>query len=101
MFRVRRFGLLLLGIQPVIGLLDTVQGFLLQCPVLGADGLGALERHVLHHVGDTRLAAWVVDRSGIYIGIEGHHRRLMALNDNEMQAVRKRKLRHRLLEITQ
>jgi len=40
-------------------------------PILGTDGLGTLEGHVLEHVGDADFAARAVDRTGIDAGVEG------------------------------
>jgi hypothetical protein len=54
---------------------------------------------VLEHVGKARFATWIVHRSHIGQGIKGDHRRIMALHDNEMQAIRQGELRHLLLKI--
>ena len=67
--------------------------------VLGADGFGALERHVLEHVRDAGLAAGIVHRAGVHVGVERDDRRFVPLENDEVQPVGKRELGDALFEI--
>ncbi len=78
-----------------------VHRFALERVVLGADGLGAFERHVLEHVRDPGLAARIVHRAGVDIGVERDHRRFMPLENDEVESVAERKLGDPLLKILQ
>ena len=80
-------------------LLDSLQRFFLFRPVLCADGLGALERHMLEHVRQTGFALGVIYRSGVNVRMERDDRRFMAFEHDEMQAIGERKLRYALFEL--
>ncbi len=82
---MKTFALLL--VQAVIDLFDIIQRLFFRGPVLGADGLGAFEGHVLEHVRDAGFAAGIVHGADVHVGVEGDHRRLMAFNDQKMEAV--------------
>ena len=62
-------------------MLHFVHGLALERVILGADGLGPFECHVLEHVRDAGLAARIVHRTGVDIGMERDHRRLMTLEN--------------------
>ncbi len=93
--------LIALGIVLVVDVFHFVHGLALERIILGADGFGPFERHVLEHMRDPGLAARIVHRPGVDIGVEGDHRRLMALENDEMQSVAERKLGDPLLKIFQ
>ena len=64
-----------------------VERLLLLRPVFDADRGSAFEGHVLEHVGEAGLSARIVERSRVHVGIEGDHRRFVALDDDEVHAV--------------
>ena len=66
--------------------------------VLGAHDLGALEGHVLHHVGDAGRPDLIVGCAGVHHGGEAEDRGIVALDQDELQAVRDRERSHLLLE---
>ena len=86
-------------VEAVVGIFNRRQGLLFFRPVLGADGLGALESHVLEHVSQSGLAFRVVHRPGIHVGVEGNHRRLVPLENDEVQTVSERELGNSLFEL--
>ena len=88
-----------LGQQRLVGGLLGLEQRLLLRPVLGAHHAGALEGHVLHHVGDAGLAHLLVRAAGVHHGLEREHRRVVALDDDELETVRERELLHLLLEV--
>ena len=99
--RIGLQALVALGVVLVVDVLHFVHGLALERVVLGADGLGALERHVLEHVRDAGLAARIVHRAGVDIGVERDHRRLMPLENDEVQSVGERELGDALFKILQ
>jgi hypothetical protein len=50
-------------------------------------------------MGDAGLAAGIVYRSGVHVGVERYDRRFVPLEDDEVQAIGERKLRNTLLKI--
>jgi hypothetical protein len=44
-------------------------------------------------------AAWIINRTGIDIGVERHDRRFVPLDDDEMEAVCQSELRNFLFEV--
>ena len=91
--------LVALAIVAVVHALHFLQRLLFSRPVLGSDGLGPLERHVLEHMSDAGFPARIVHRSGVDVGVKRDHRRLVPLENNEVQSVRERKFGDALLEI--
>ena len=79
---------------------DVVEGVLFLGPVLGADGWGAFEGHVLEHVREAGAAIGVVDRAGVHVGVEGDHRGFVAFDhQDEVQAVGEGELGDFFLEL--
>ncbi len=93
--------LVALGVELVVDFFHFIHGRAFLRIVLGADGLGALERHVFEHVRDAGLAAGIVHRAGVHVGMEGHDRRFMALKNDEVQTVGQGKLGDALFEVLQ
>ena len=53
------------------------------------------------HVRDSCLAARIVHRPRVHVGMERDHGRIVTLQNDEMQAVGKRELRDPLFELLQ
>ena len=90
----------LLRVAFVISPFDVGQRLLFERPILCADGLSALECHVLHHVSNTGLPARIVHGSSVDVGVEGDDRRLMALDDDEVESVREGEFGDGFFEVT-
>jgi len=67
--------------------------------VFGADGAGPLEGHVLKDVRDAGDALGFIDRADIGVGDERDHRRFVALEDEQAQAVVQGVLDHLVLQL--
>gem|GEM_PF-3993259 len=76
-----------LGVVSVVGLLDFDEGELFCRVVGGADLCGALEGHVLKHVGEAGLTLGVVCGAGVHEGVVAEYRGFGALADDEGEAV--------------
>ncbi len=90
--------LVALRFELVIDAFDIVHGLFFRRPVGAADGVGALESHVLEHVRQAREAFRIVYRPCVHISMERYNRRLMTFQNNEMHAVGEREFRHPFLE---
>ena len=101
MLRVGLFALVALAIVTVVHALHFIQSLFFSRPVLGPDGFGSLEGHVLEHVSDAGFAARIVDRAGVDIGVKRDHRRFVPLEYDEVQSVGEREFSNALLEILQ
>ena len=55
---------------------------------------------MLEHVRKAGLALGIVHRAGVHIRVERNHRRLVPLHDDEVQAIRQRKLRDAFFEFS-
>ena len=64
-------------------------------PMVGS----ALEGHVLEHVRQAGAAVGIVHRAGVHVGVEGHHRGFVALDDQKRHAVGEREFSDFLFEI--
>ena len=81
-----------------VGRLDRLERRLLLRVVGGPDAVGALEGHVLEHVGEAGDAGHLAVAAHVHVGEEGEDRRLGALAHEQREAVRERLDAHLLLE---
>jgi hypothetical protein len=79
--------LAVLGVVGGVGDLDLGQRDLLRGIVGGADLVGALEGHVLEHVGEAAGALGIVGRTGVDQRVVAEDRRLRPLADDQGEAV--------------
>ena len=93
--------LVALGVVLIVNVFDLIHGFALERIVLGANGLGSLERHVFEHVRDAGFAARIVHRARVHVRVKGHHRRLVPLENDEVQPVGEREFSDAFFEIFQ
>ena len=90
-----------LGVIAIVDAFHFVHGLFFERVILGADGLGPFERHVLEHVRDAGFPARIVHRAGVDVGVEGNDRRLVPLENDEVQAVGEGEFGDALLKVLQ
>src|SRR6185295_5979581 len=83
----------------IIDNLNIIQRLLFERPVLGADRISALKRHVLEHMGEPSAASGIIHSPSVDVRIKGNHRRIVALNNNKAQPVREREISDFLFEV--
>ena len=79
--------LVALGIVCGVSLLHFFESDFFGCVIPGSDLVGALEGHVLHHVRQAGFTKRILGRAGIYMRVEGKHRRFGALQDDHSQPI--------------
>ena len=86
------------GVVGGVGDFDLREGDLFGGIVGGADLLGALEGHVLEHVGEAAVALGIVGRAGVDQRVEAEDGSLGTLADDQREAVRQDLYRCSLLK---
>ena len=100
-FRIHAADLFLFGDDLVERLVQVLQDFLFIGIVRRSDVGGALERHVLEHVSHTGGADHLVGTADVYVRHEGHDGHLVALQDDDVDAVGKLELGDGLFRLGQ
>ena len=90
--------LAIFGVVRGVSRLHLCQRDLLRWVIRGADVLGALERQVLEHVCQSRLAARVVGVARVHDGEVGEDRSLRPLADNQRESIGQHFRRDALVE---
>src|SRR6185437_371571 len=93
--------LISLRVVEIVNMFHLIDRLFLRRIIFGADGLGALKGHVLEHVGDTGFTLGIVHRSRVHVRMERNNGGVVTLDDNEVQAIRERKLIDLLFKILQ